>query len=263
MLLDVKELNRLTVAAEDGVIGHVKDLYFDDERWVIRYLVVATGGWLNGRDVLISPMSVTGIQWPDETVKIRLTRKQVMDSPNIDTEKRLSRQHELDLYNHYGYANYWEGTNLWGLAAYPIPWVGASPDAMLIPGQVPDEVIARGREELLDVEHDTADAHVRSSGQLLGYHIMASDGPIGSVENFLFDDQTWAIRYMVVGTREWLPRKYVLIAPAWIDEVSWTEREVVVGVTRKAVRTSPEYDGSGHVSRVLEADLYRYHERQG
>jgi uncharacterized protein YrrD len=260
MLLEVGELNRLKVDAIDGAIGAVKDVYFDDVHWVIRHMVIAAGGWLNGRHVLISPMSVSGVRWADKTMQVNLTRKQVMDSPPIDTGGPLSRQHEIDYYNYYGYANYWAGTRLSSLAMYPIPWVGASPDAAFVRGRLPDEMIARDRKELLDIERESGGTHLRSAREVLAYQIMARDGPIGSVEEFLFDDQTWAIRCIVVDTGNWLPGKHVLIRPGWVEQVSWSEHEAVLNVPREVVETSPEYDRPAHLARKDEAGSTARHD---
>ncbi|MHB8494769.1 MAG: PRC-barrel domain-containing protein [Casimicrobiaceae bacterium] len=259
MLHNIHELAGYTVGASDGELGKVEDLYFDDGRWVIRYMIVETGSWLSQRKVLISPRSVTGVTWDDGVMNVSLTRQQVSDSPSIDTDKPVSRQHEIDYYNYYGYPNYWEGVNAWGLGMDPMPWVGASPDLASGSTRTQDEALAREQQGRLDQERDSADSHLRSSKEVVGYEIMATDGPIGSVEAFVFDDESWAIRYMVVDTRKWLRGKHVLLSPEWIDHVSWSEHEVYVKVTREAVETSPEYDPSRSLSRDDEAAVYAHH----
>jgi uncharacterized protein YrrD len=262
MLHTVKDLHDFTIGATDGEIGEVKDVYFDDERWAIRYLIVESGGWLSGRKVLISPISVRDVDWDDEVMNVNLSQQQVRDSPGIDTDKPVSRQHEIAYYDYYGYPSYWEGANLWGLGVYPIPWVGASSDVTLSSRQRQDDTVTRERQHRLDREREAADSHLRSSKEVIGYEIMATDGPIGSVENFVFDDKSWAIRYVVVDTRKWLPGKHVLLAPEWIDGVSWSEREVYVKVARQTVETSPEYDVSRPPSREHETALYEHHGRR-
>jgi uncharacterized protein YrrD len=258
MLHSVKELHDFAVGATDGQIGEVKDVYFDDERWTVRYMVVDTGGWLSGRRVLISPISVRDINWNDEVLNVDLSRQQVRESPSIETDKPVSRQHEIDYYNYYGYPNYWEGANLWGLGAYPMPWVGATGDVRQ-PSPQPGLAHVRQRAARADPERQAADSHLRSSSEVTGYEIMAIDGPIGNVENFVFDPKSWAIRYLVVDTRKWLPGKHVLLSPEWIGSVSWPEHQVYVKVERRAVETSPEYDPSRTLSREHEAALYRHH----
>jgi uncharacterized protein YrrD len=261
MLHAVKDLHDFTVGATDGNIGEVKEVYFDDQRWAIRYMVVETGGWLSGRKVLISPISVRGAAWGDRVLNVDLSQQQVRESPSIDTDKPVSRQHEIDYYNYYGYPNYWEGANLWGLGLYPMPWVGASGDPRVPSSHTPGDRVGPEIQQRLDGDRASADSHLRSSKEVIGYEIMATDGPIGTVENFLFDDGSWAIRYVVVDTRKWLPGKHVLLAPEWIDSVSWPEHEVYVNVTRQAVETSPEYDSSHPLSREHERALYEHHGR--
>ena len=65
------------------------------------------------------------------------------------------------------------------------------------------------------------DPHLRSSAAVTGYHIQATDGDIGHVEDFLLDDRSWTIRFMVVDTTNWWAGEKVLIAPAWIERVDW------------------------------------------
>lgn len=247
MLRNVKKLSGLTVGARDGELGKVKDVYFDDQRWVIRHVIVDTGGWLGDRKVLVSPRSVRGIDWNDDVVNVDLTRQQVKDSPGIDTGRPVSRQHEIDYYHYFGYPNYWEGANLWGATMVPYPWVGASADPMIADRSV-DPAVAREIQGRIDEELDSADVHLRSCDEVIGYAILATDGSIGEVDDFVFDDENWAIRSMIVDTRKWLPGRHVLVSPGQIDRVSWGDREVYVKMTREAVKNSPEYDPSNPVA---------------
>jgi uncharacterized protein YrrD len=245
MLHNVKELSGLAVGARDGELGKVKDAYFDDQRWVVRHLVVDTGGWLNERKVLISPRSVRGVDWNDEVINVDLTQQQVKDSPGIDTDRPVSRQHEIDYYRYFGYPNYWEGSNLWGITMLPYPWVGASADPMIAASQPVDSAVARELQGRVDEELGQADVHLRSCDEVIGYDILATDGSVGEVDDFVFDDRDWAVRHLVVDTRKWLPGKHVLLAPQQIDRVSWEDREVYVRLTREEVRNAPELDRSG------------------
>jgi hypothetical protein len=85
------------------------------------------------------------------------------------------------------------------------------------------------------------DRHLRSTNEVTGYNLLALDGEIGHVDDFIVDDETWAIRYLVVATRNWWPGKKVLISPKWIENVSWEEREVAIGLSRDAIKAAPEY----------------------
>ena len=85
MLRTIKELHEYAIGAVDGVIGHVKDLYLDDKDWVVRYLVVDTGGWLSDKKVLISPMAIGKPNWAQEVLPVSITKEQVRNSPDVDT----------------------------------------------------------------------------------------------------------------------------------------------------------------------------------
>jgi uncharacterized protein YrrD len=244
MLHSVKELTGLRVGARDGELGKVKDVYFDDEGWAIRHVVVATGGWLRGREVLVSPRSVRHVDWSNEVIDVDLTQQQVRDSPGIDTDKPVSRQHEVDHYNYYGYPYYWEGNGLWGPTMLPYPWAGASAEPLIASQQPIDPAVAREIEGRVDEEHDTQNIHLRSCDEVVGYDILATDGSVGEVDDFVFDDESWAIRAIVVDTRKWLPGKRVLLSPGQIDHVSWEDHEVDVEMTREAIKSAPEYDPS-------------------
>jgi uncharacterized protein YrrD len=245
MLHNVKELRGFGVGARDGELGKVKDAYFDDQRWVIRHLVVDAGGWLDERKVLISPRSVRGIDWDGEIINVDLTQQQVRDSPGIDTDRPVSRQHEIDYHRYFGYPNYWEGANLWGMTMLPYPWVGASADPIVAASQPVDSGVARELHGRVDEEIDEADVHLRSCDEVIGYDILATDGSVGEVDDFLFDDRDWALRHLVVDTHKWLPGKHVLLAPQQVDRVSWENREVYVKLTREEVRNAPELERSG------------------
>ncbi len=201
MLRTVGDLNGSTINASDGEIGSVKEAYFDDEAWAIRYLVVDAGSWLTRRNVLISPYSVK--QPLGKIVDVSLTRDQVKNSPDIDTHKPVSRQNEQEYLGYYGYPNYWAGGGLWAMGAYPM--VPLMVPAYAEPERVPERVI---RENQVPEE----DVHLRSSDKVTGYDMQASDGSIGRVADSLFEDESWAIRYLVVDTGNWWPGKKVLVA---------------------------------------------------
>lgn len=244
MMRSVSHLQGSTLEASDGTIGSVSEAYFDDEAWTIRYLVVDTGEWLTGRDVLISPQSVVQPVGGAKTIEVSLTREQVKKSPDVDTHQPVSRQHEREHLDYYGYPMYWGGGL--GLTA-----MGAQPT---LPMMAPAE-FDRDR-----VEHETEvapeDEHLRSTAKVTGYDIQASDGSIGHVEDFIFDDESWAIRYLVVDTRNWWPGgKKVMLAVRSIERIDWAEANVVVKLTRDAVKNSPDYDPSDGES-TYDARLY-------
>jgi hypothetical protein len=247
MLRNTSHLKGLVIRATDGELGIVDQFYFDDESWAIRYLTVDTGDWLDGRRVLISPMSVTNANWQARRVDVALTKKQVENSPSIDTHMPVSRQHEAAYLQYYGYPYYWGGPYMWGPAFYP--------SALATPTTVSMQAIPD------NIKKGWTDSHLRSSEAVTGYRIEAVDGEIGHVDGFVVDDEAWAIRYIEVATRNWWPGKKVLVSPAWVDSVSWEDSTVYTGLSRKAIKSGPEYTESMPVTREYEDRLYLHYGR--
>lgn len=251
MLKPASGFKGLTIAATDGDIGSVNDLYFDDLSWTIRYLVVDTGTWLPGRQVLISPLSVRRV---DDKILVDLTRNQVQKSPPVEADKPVNRQQEEAIARYYDQRYYWEGPYRWGLLAYPgMPPVPTAP----IPADgMGEEMAARERET------PSGDPTLRSSRDVTGYYIAALDGEIGHVDDFLVEDRAWAIRYLLVATRNWWPGKKVLISPEWIKTVSWADSQVQVDLRRDEIKAAPEYDPSRPFDREYESRLIEHHNRR-
>jgi hypothetical protein len=245
MLRNATHLKGFTIRATDGDLGTVDQLYFDDETWAIRYLTVDTGGWLGGRQVLISPISVVQTKWTARRLDVALTKKQVENSPGIDTHQPVSRQHEAAYFGYYGYPYYWGGPYLWGPAIYP-SGVAVSASAAAMADRI-------GQESM--------DSHLRSTEAVTGYDIEAIDGEIGHLDGFVVDDEAWSIRYIEVATRNWWPGKKVLVSPAWIERVSWADSKVSVGLSREAIQNAPEYTESMPITREYENRLYFHYGR--
>lgn len=227
----MQDLKGERIVADDGHVGSVKDVYFDDERWAVRYLVVDTGEWLSGREVLISPACVPA-QQADEEIRVTLTREQVRNAPDTSQDPPLSRLQEAAHARYYGYPYYWAGPYLWGAASVPVP---SQTTAAVRRG------IDREHEEMAQLAEQRArQSHVRSSAEVVGYKIRAADGDVGHVEDFLVDDETWAISDMVVDTRNWLPGKKVLVPPGAISDIDWENRQVSVRLTKEQLKRSPE-----------------------
>jgi len=253
MLRSIESLYGWTLTALDGEIGTVVQAYFDDEAWGVRYLVVNTGSWMEKRQVMISPYSIKRLDFGSGTAHVNLTRQQVRDSPDIDTDKPVSRQHEARYIGYYGHPRYWGGAYLWGVGAYPA-------FATIEAAQRNASEAFAGNDAQAD--NHTDDVHLRSTKEVRGYHIDAADGSIGHVSGFLFDDVSWAIRYLTVDTRNWWPGgKEVLVATRWIDLVEWGGSIVYTRLTRDAIKNSPEYDGALPPSRHYEETLHKYYRK--
>ena len=253
MLNSLSHLTSATLSATDGQIGHIRQAYFDDEAWAIRYLVVDTGTWLAGREVLISPYAVKQPVGRVQNVDVALTRQQVNDSPVTDTHQPVSRRHERENLSYYAYPEYWGGADLWAMSAMPM----LPPP---LPTTVESEAVLAEREK--DVLPE--DVHLLSSAAVTGYDIQANDDSIGHVKDFIFDDESWAIRYLVVDTRNWWPGgKKVLLATRWIARIDWAEKTVYTTLTRDQVKNSPEYDEASAVDRGYEKQLHDAYGREG
>ncbi len=252
MLRSAKELKGYAIGASDGDIGQVDDLYFDDEAWTVRYLAVDTGTWLSGRRVLISPISLGRPDWTAKKLPVALTRERVSNSPDINTQKPVSRQHEADYFGYYGYPYYWGGLGTWGMGAYPGHLISANAVQADRIAQAAAAEAAQG-----------VDSHLRSCAAVTGHHIEATDGEIGHVEDFLFDDDSWSIRYLVVDTSNWWLGHKVVVAPRWITSVSWPDAKVSVDLTRQAVKDAPPYDGLVPLDRQQETGIHEHYGRPG
>ncbi len=253
MLNSISHLSGSTVTAIDGMIGHVKTAFFDDHTWTIRYLVVEAGTWLTGREVLISPYSVEQPVTSLDNIELSLSRQQVKDSPDIDSHQPVSRQHELQHLNYYGYPQYWGGDGLWAMAAYPL-WSAEPPTLERVAAvkAMRAQVIAAG------------DVNLCSSEQVISYEIHVSDGSIGHVKDFIFDTESWAIRYLVVDTNNWWPGgAKILVGTHWIDQIDWQTQSVQVKLTREQVKNSPPYDAAALINRDYEQRLHDAYGRAG
>lgn len=255
MLRKISDLRGFTIAATDDKIGSIDDFYFDDETWDIRYVVVDTGPWIFGRQVLISPAAVTALDWTDRTVSVQLTKGQVENSPPIAAEQPVSRQHEIDLHQYYGWPGYWHAAP--GMAT-PVAPMGSAHAAVIPPIQEKADSA-----ENVDAEVNGDDPHLRSVKEVLGYDIQATDNSIGHVEDFFVDENDWNIRYVLIDTVNWLPGRNVLVGTQWIDDIDWAQRDVSVGITREQVENSPEYNPLDSVTRQYEEELHDYYHFQG
>jgi hypothetical protein len=262
MLHSTNDLEGYAIRATDGDIGHVKDFYFDDEAWVVRYLIVETGSWLSSRKVLISPIAIGQSNWADKVLSVSITKEKVKNSPDIDTDKPVSRQHEMQYLGYYDYPYYWGGAGFWGAGVYPsmmLTGVGlAGSGAEHLAEQADQARVTREADQ-----HENDDPHLRSGIEVMKYRIEASDGGIGHVQGLLLDEDTWAIRYLIVDTSNWWLGHQVLIAPQWIQNVSWSDRTVVVNLTRQAVKDAPPYDSAVTPNRDEEIGLHKHYERAG
>jgi sporulation protein YlmC with PRC-barrel domain len=227
----MKDLKGDAILARDGRIGSVDDVYFDDEKWAVRYFVVDTGDWLPGRRVLISPASLAPQAGDADYLRVDLTKDQVEHAPGTGEEPPISRALEEAHAKYYGYTYYWAGPYIWGAEALP---VAVPPEAVGAPRER-----ARHAAELHAAEERARQSHLRSSAEVTGYRIRAADGELGRVEDFVIDDRDWSIADMVVDTRTWLPGGKVLVPPSAVSGIDWARGEVSVRLRREELKHAP------------------------
>ena len=244
MLLVGSALEGYEIHASDGKIGTVSDLLFDDTTWKVRWIVVDVGTWLSGRKVLIHPSAIVEADHRRQELAVRLTKAKVKDSPDILQDRPVSQQMESDLYSYYN----WDPA--WG-ADYFAPSVMSSgayfTDTMLRdpPG--------------LGLRLSDGDPHLRSITTVKGYHVHATDGEIGHIENLLLDDANWHINYLIIDTKNWWFGKHVLVSPFAVRAIIWDEKEIQLDITRDRVKNSPPWDPLAAIDRAYERELHGYY----
>lgn len=234
MLRSIKSLKDFQINATDGKMGSVKEFLFDDHTWEIKYLVAQTGNWLIGRKILIAPPSFGSPNWENQSFPVLLRKQEIENGPPISDDRPVSRQAQADLHQFYGWPGYIYDP-------FPTPL-----------DQVPQQATS---------DSGDADPHLRSTSEVEGYRISATDGSIGKLDDFIVDDDKWVIRYVIVDTGSWLTGRKVMISPDWIDGIDWFSGKASVSIDTKTIEKSPEFDPSRMVNRQYETRLYDYYGR--
>ena len=224
MRKNINSMIGFSIMATDGELGEVIDFYFDDESWTMRYMVVQASSWLRGRKVLISFASIKKIDCEASAFLVDLSCDQVRNSPDIDTNSPVYRQHELELHEHYMLQPYWIDVSVFAL------------------GINNDSFLGLQDEEENTSEPPSGDQHLRSARQIEGYLIHATDGEIGHAKDFIIDLENWLITFLIVDTRNLLAGRKVLLSTQDIKSIEWTDSEVYVNISRGAIIESPEFD---------------------
>lgn len=238
MLYSAEGLEDSIIQATDGEIGSVTDVLFDDDQWTIRYLVVDTGNWLTGRHVLVSPASIRGVNGREHRVLVELTREQIKNSPDVESDQPVSRLKEIEMAEHYRWPFYWAGPNLWGAGIYPYA-VGTLPPP---PTPLPRDELLNRAEDVVAVAAE--ESHLRSVNEVTSYAIAAHDGEIGNAKDFLINRETWRVEELVIDTTNWLPGGEVRVSTSVIESVDWARRQVHVNLTRDQIKQSTPFDNA-------------------
>ena len=248
MLIAISALKGYSIEASDDMIGTVTDFLFDDRTWRMRWAVVDTGTWLSSRMVLIHPPAIFETDHSKRMLRVDLTKAQVEASPDLARDMPVSQQMETRIYDYYGWDAY-VGPGYFGATG-----MGSSM------GFMPFETIApigHSRHEGDVVER--GDPHLRSVNEVVGYHLEATDGGIGHVENLLVDDREWDIRYLIADTKNWWPGAHVVLSPYAVQGIDWDVRHIRLGMNRAAVASSPPWDPAKIITQDYEKRLHHHY----
>ena len=208
MVYELKDLIGSPVVATDGEMGSVRTFLFDDQSWRVRYLVVDVGNWLKRRDVVLPIAALEKPNWANKTCSAHLTKDQVSNSPDVDTEKPVSRQQEIAMHDYFGPLASWADSEL---------GMPAAPTGMKYPLHTPEVL------------------HLRSASHMLGYLVWATDGDFGVLEGFVMDEASWHFGFLDVKSGDWLHNRSVLIPTRWVQSVSWTQFRVYLHHTMAGI----------------------------
>lgn len=246
MKRNLKSLEGYSLKETDGEIGSVLEFYFDDVTWTVRYLVVETGGWFSEKKVLISPSAITNPDWENEIFPVNLTKEQIQNSPDIDTEQTVSRQQEEQLSSYYAWDTYWGNPEEHGGGIFG-----------MMPSELYESEVAPP--DNTQIPQKKVDSHLRSTEEVKNYKILATDGEIGKVVDFIIDDTNWKIEYLAVETGSWLNSKKVILSTKLITDIKWEENVVVVNISTEKLKNCPDYDDSQPLNNDYENTLNNYY----
>ena len=228
-MVPFRTLRDRPLIASDGRIGEVREFYFSEENWAIRYLVISIRSWFDDRLALIPVHALERINPEDKTISVRLNKQQVLRAVSVESETPVSEQPQERI----NQPERKESQPVPGLLASALPQNGAS--------------------VALNKKMAAADSHLRCSEELRGnYTLMIYDGKIGLIEGLIIEDDQWRLRYLVVRTGFLLSGKLVLIPPQWINRISFEQREILVGLPCSLIKEAPDYDFDVPIDRVYE-----------
>lgn len=243
MLLRTAQIENSRIRATDGTIGKVDTFLFDEDQWVLRYIVAKHGVLFFGRHVLLSPISVTGVVNDGQSVTVGLTKEQIKNAPSANLARPISRRKEEQFHRYYQIPVYWGGAGLWGSAMTPLEagTVSYEPSA-------DEEPIAADEDEY----------HLRSTREVEGYRVHTTDEHVGIVAGFVIEDTTWAVRYLRIDTKNEIGDGSLFISPHWVSEISWIERRLSLGIDTGRLAEVPTVGVEGTLSRDEEERLHEF-----
>jgi uncharacterized protein YrrD len=232
MKTSFNEFSEFAVHARDGEIGRIKDFYFDDVSWRLRYLVVDTRKWLGGRLALLSPQAVESLNLTRRELRLTLDRAQVEAAPALDEHVPLNRQSLTDLDLHYGWNHYWITGGPLSLNFQTINYgpIGET--------EVPEDVRV-----MLEARRARGDDTLVSVKDLLGWHVESvDDDRAGTVRDAIVNYMNWTVPYLVIDTGHWIPGRKVILPSSFVETFDLDRRAIAVRVSAESIATAPEFD---------------------
>ncbi len=244
MLRTLSSLYRYTLWTREGELGDIADIYFEDDTWVIRYLVVDLNRWLTGRKVLIPPSIADRPKDEAGQIPVAMTRESVRTSPDFSSEEPVSRQLEDQLHSFFGWQPYWSGETEGGVVSPRMPEgdeMTGDRQADSVPGDAP-----RG------------DPHLRSARDISGYKVQAVRQPVGTLTDLLIDDESWMVRYLVIDVGRPDTTRQVVVAADTVETVDWRQFAVYLELERESVERAPAFETAPVLPEDLERQLERH-----
>ncbi|GAB3060809.1 PRC-barrel domain-containing protein [Virgibacillus ainsalahensis] len=231
MLYFTSDLKTYNIDASDGEVGKIKDLYFDDKEWSIRYAVIDTRKWLPGRKVLLSPSSFVNLNEAKENLEVEYDKEKVRNSPAIPEGQSLSYEAENSLIGYYGWSRYWMSNAMWGAGENPITSSFYQGDSM-------EKQIQR------DIPQSSTEMayNLRSEDETMGFKVHANNGKIGIVVDMVYDDEYWNIKYIVVQSNEsYVNEKYFIFTRKKIESVDWFGEDIYISEPLESIKQNKLY----------------------
>lgn len=202
--ISLKQLLGYKISAIDGEIGKVKEFYFDETSWTVRYIIVETGSLFFGRKVMISTQAIIDAQWETEHFLTNMTIQQIENSPKVDDGKQLTRGQEILLNQHYNWKSYWDAS--------------------------------------IQKIADGSNSYLVHANDLTGYQLIASDGQVGNIKDLIVAKASWKINSIVIDAFKTSPAKEILLSPKWIKEINADRSAAVSDHTTAEIKSNPAYN---------------------
>jgi len=231
------QLKKYNILATDGEIGKVKDVYFDDDKWAIRYAIADTRKWLPGRKVPLSPSSFIAFDNTLENLQVDYDKETIRQSPEIPENEDLTRESKQRIDQYYGWAPYWPEIYGGGQMATVDLNIEEPQEYPIIEEQAPIEPAY----------------NLRSEEETINFRVHANDGKLGKIVDFIYDADDWKIKYIVVESSEsFLNEKYYLVLPEQLESADWLEGDLYVKEDLQFFLDSRAYRNKHEIDAILD-----------